>query len=795
VAGRSHSQLEGLIGFFINTVTLRIQVDSDVTFSEFLEAVKSNLQEVYAHQDLPFEKLVEEMQTDRNLQYTPIFQTMFSFQNVPASTSTLQGAILEPMSVDVEYSQYDLSMTIWENNGAYEGTVEYSRELFFEQTAQRIAKLYNTLLATLLQSQHMPVAKISLLTREEQKLLRIASQDNISLEAPENRCSIVERFQEQAKINPDRIAVSYLGQEIDYHELNRRASKLAERLAGHGIGINDIVAICADASVELIVGLLAILMAGSAYVPIEPSYPAERIQYILKDTKVSLLLTQDHLIGTFDDFNVTVWSLEQEKDTERSENCFKAVRSGYHDLACIIYTSGTTGMPKGVMLENAGIENLIQSFIDSYHPDYHDKLLPLTSVASASFIGEVFPILSVGGTLILTDKQILAYDNLMKTIRENDVTIISTVPSYIAKMNTQKIKTDKLRLILSGGETLLPSNIDNLVKTTTIVNGYGLTEATVCSTYQILNEDNYNDYAIVPIGKPIANTGIFLLDEGLNPVPTGFCGQIYISGVGLARGYLNDPELTVSRFISNPFIEGAKLYRSGDMAVRLEDESLRYIGRIDKQVKIRGYRIETEEIENHINAWEWVQNCYIMLREDNPGEKRLVAYIILAPNYTPSATLMRKRLLESLPAYMIPSAFVFVDMLPLNANLKIDPSQLPKPSYDDFGNSYVVPENQLEKTICAIWKEALGLEKVGITENFFDLGGHSLMLTQVYSKLSESGITNKEITIIDLFKYPTVKMLAEFISEGEHDDIHASVETRMEKRRAAFKKSAWLRNQ
>jgi len=789
MAGREQKQLEQLIGFFVNTVALRSKIDQRLTFFEYLEIVKENALEVYAHQGLPFEKLVAELNIDRSVQHAPIFQTMFSFQNTPASDYVLTGVSMQPMQVDLGYSQYDLSVTVWKSGSVYEGTFEYSKDLFIRQSAEKIAFLYHNLLSAVVHSGHIPMMQFGLLTSGEQKMM-LAGLNEHCVTGSVYGSGMVGRFRNQVRAQPHAVALYYLDQTISYQELECKAGMLAGKLVDCGVGPDAIVPICANASIELIVGLLGVLMAGGICAPIDPAYPQERIRHILKDTKASVMLVQEQLMQNFvtiDSYGAQVLSLGIDSLNGR----YVCKESRPEGLAFIIYTSGTEGVPKGVMLKNEGIDNLIQSFIDSYHPKPDDRLMPLTSVASASFIGEAFPILAGGGALVLPDKQVFAYDGLMRAINENSVTIISTVPSFIAKMNKRGMGAGILRLILCGGERLLPSQVDNLIKTVTIVNGYGLTEASVCSTYYILDENNLDAHEVVPIGKPIANTDVLLLDEGLNLVPEGCCGEIYISGAGLAQGYFNAPELTAARFIPNPFSSGSVIFRSGDMAVRLADGNLRYIGRMDKQIKIRGYRIETEEIENKINAMDGVQDCCVVLCDsgDGRGEEKLLAYVVPVPGHEPSLQGIRKRLVKFFPAYMIPSGFAFIDYIPLTTNYKVDISKLPKQEQQNENITGSVPRNRLEAEICEVWKEALGLDSVSINENFFDLGGHSLMLMQVYERLRELRISEKEFMVIDLFKYPTVELIAEFIRGSGQDETYQAVGNRMEKRRMALSRS------
>lgn len=789
VAGRNHPDIENLIGFFVNTLVIRTKITPNLKFCELLKLIKDETLESYSNQDLPFEKLVEGLHVERNLQYTPVFQVMFAFQNAPATEANLHGLKLSPVSIDSKFAQFDLSITLWEEKGQYTGTIEYNTDLYLPSTIERMEGHYKSLLECIANNPQQCISDLDMLTNVEFNQVAI-EWNKTEKEYPKESC-IVQFFEKQVQKTPENIAVIYEESCLTYKELDKKSSQLANYLIKQGIGTQDIVALYADCSLETAIGVLGILKAGGAYVPLESGYPSERVEYILNDTGARIILTQNSLVRNLPECGLKVVCLDtgwntvvaDEKDYSPSNDVHKA-----ENLVCVIYTSGTTGKPKGVMIENKSMVNLISSFISSYNAGKNDRILPLTSVASASFAGEIFPIICAGGTLVLANKlSFLNFEMLMDLISSNKVTIISTVPSVIARMNSENIKLPGLRLILSGGEPLLPSNINNLIQSTTIVNGYGLTETTICSTFQILNPSNYNIYPVVSIGKPIINNRIYILDRNLKLVPIGCPGEIYISGDGLAKGYLNNPELTAQRFIQNPYLPDEKMYKTGDFASWLPDGNIKYIGRMDKQVKIRGYRIEVEEVENRINQHPNVENSFVMVREDIPGDKRLIAYMVLRDDMDAAGIQIRNWLVDRLPEYMIPSSFMILDKLPLNSNCKVDVNMLPIPGRDrpNLNNSFEMPKTEIEQKIADIWKEVLNIDSVGVKDNFFDLGGHSLMITQVHSKLRKS--IEKEITIIDLFRYPTIKLLADYICQSTNEDDSAcTIRERAEKQRSAL---------
>lgn len=788
IAGRNHANTENLIGFFVNTLALRTQINGKMTFKDFLGKVKETTLNAYTHQNLPFEKLVEELNIQRNLSYSPLFQVMFAFQNAPVPELKLPGATIRSMSVDNNFSQFDVSATIWEENGGLTGTFEYNTDLFLKATIERMARHYIILLENIILNPDQRVSEISMLQQQEINWL-LYNCNNTSQHYPRG-LSIYGLFEKQARKTPDNTAVSFMEHDLTYAQLEERSGKLANFLSNKGVKPGDIVAVYTECSLEMMVGILGVLKAGGAYLPLDPDYPRSRIEYIIRDTGAKIVLTLERLSDVFSETQLNCICLDSDWDkVENKTNEIIVERPcSPSDTACIIYTSGSTGNPKGVILKNRGIVNLIASFIRSYNPVESDRVLPLTSVAAASFVGEIFPVICSGGCLVLAHKNsFLNFEMLVSLINEKKVTIISTVPSVMARLNTGEAKLPGVRLILSGGEALLPSDIDTLVHSATIVNGYGLTETSICSTYMILDPSNYDLHAVIPIGKPIMNHRVYILDKFMNIVPVGCVGEIYIGGDGLAGGYLNNPRLTEERFIQNPLIPGETIYKTGDMACWLPDGNIKYVARADNQVKIRGFRIETGEIENALCRHENIAEAFVTAQEGPNGDRRLVAFIVLKNARELRRGEIRERLSQKLPDYMIPTAFEAIDRIPLNTNGKVNVKLLPQVTWESSAieNPNEVPRTKIEKIIVEIWREVLKLDTIGIHDNFFDLGGHSLLITQIHSKLSKR--INRELSIVDFFKYPTVRTLAEYISGGDDEDEDMQrVMSRAKKQREAM---------
>jgi len=793
IAGRTRQEVEYLIGLFINSLVIRTSFASGITFRQLIQKVKDIALEAYANQSIPFEKLVEEFNPRRNMSYSPLFQVMFVMQNAPIPPVELPGLRIRSIPIDSEFAQFDLSITVWEKDNMLRGTLEYNSDLFYPDTAERMVNHYCTLTREAVINPDLALEKLELLTNIEKRQL-LKEWRGYTQDYPHEEC-IHQLFRKQAADTPNNIAFIYKDVCLYYHELDKKSDMLAQILSEAGATRGKIVGICIDYSPELLIAMLGILKSGAAYLPIEVDCPKERLDYIIKDTGVLLFLTTGRQSSLLAESGVPFLVIDEElkKDMGISDSIKDNCSS--QDLACIIYTSGSTGLPKGVMLEHKGIVNLITSFISSYQVDAEDRILPVTSMASASFVGETLPMLCCGGSIVLASKNaLLDYDNLMAMIRDYNITIISTVPAMVARLNAGKINLPKLRLILCGGEALLPRDVINLIETTKVVNGYGLTEATVCSTYHIVDKKDLQQEHSISLGKPIMNNQIYILDQHMNLMPVGCPGEIYIAGDGLARGYINHQSLTQERFLENPFVKGSRMYRTGDLACWQADGTIKYRGRADRQVKIRGYRIELGEIEACIQRHPAVLQAVLKVWEDVANEKRLAAYVVMQEKENISLGEIKRWLSDKLPEHMIPQTIDILPFLSLNDNGKVDLESLPEPGWRDIGDekSYQLPRTETEKMIEEVWKEALGRADISINDNFFDIGGHSMLLMRVHERLKT--LFGKDLSIVDMFRYPTIFTLAEHLSgEMVFCNTFDAVLERAKKQREAFIKQQQLK--
>jgi amino acid adenylation domain-containing protein len=790
VAGRGNIETENLIGLFINTIALRTSFAGDMPFRQMLRKVRQSVLEALNHQDLPFEKVVEELNPERNISYNPIFQAMFVMQNAPMPTLNLTDLSLSVIPVDSGFAQFDLSMTVWEEDDILKGTLEYSTDLFYSKTIDRMLGHFVTLIKGITENPDQQLCRLPILTPDESR--QILVEWNQTEQKYNNNIRIHELFEKQAEKTPDAIAVSYNGKCLTYKELNKQADILAGALKKIGIGPEKLVGIYIEHSLELMAAVLGVLKAGAGYVPLDSEYPQDRLQYMIEDSGMTALLTQRKLISLIPRYNLPIICADREIEAagDGSSIDIKAGRT-CGNIAGVIYTSGSTGKPKGVFLEHRGIVNLITSFIRSYNIIEQDSILPITSLGSSSFVGEIFPLICAGGRVVLVPKNdLLDYDKFVSAIANNDVTIISSVPSFITRFNSEKIIPPKLRLILCGGEALAPGDVNHLINCATVVNGYGVTEATICSTYHIVTEEDLQRDSFIPIGKPIMNNKIYILDKNLNCVPIGITGEMYICGDGVTRGYLNNEKLTNEKFIPCPFSKGEVMYKTGDLACWRSDGVIRYISRMDNQVKIRGFRIELGEVEVRIKKHESVSDAVVIIREDIPGDKRMIAYIVPCAGKKITSGEMSNWLRNSLPEYMIPHSFEIHDSLPLNPNGKVNINALPMPRaiHDGRDKLYNAPKTRAEVVIGKVWSEFLKNDKIGIYDNFFDIGGHSLLIMQIHSKLK--GMFKKELNIIDMFKYPTISSLAGYLSqEQEEQPGYAHIYDRARMQREAFSRS------
>ena len=787
IANRNQAAIEPLIGFFANTLALRINLAENPNFLELLEQVKQTTLAGYAHQDLPFEMLVEKLQPDRDLSRNPLVQVIFTLQNVSQDAWNLSGLSIESLPLLVEETvRFDLEVNCWETSEGLAMDWVYSTDFFDSSTIERMNGHFMTLLEGIIANPCERVSQLPLLTKSEQQQLLI-DWNNTQVDYPQDKC-IHHLFEEQVERTPDAVAVVFEGQQLTYNELNCRANQLAHYLQSLGVKPDELVGICVERSLEMIVGLLGILKAGGAYVPLDPDYPLERINFMLEDAAVKVLLTQQQLIDKLPKHQAQLICLDANWTfiSESSKlNLINTVTS--ENLAYVIYTSGSTGLPKGVQIPHSGVTNFLYSMKQKLGLTAKDILLAVTTICFDIAALEFYLPLLVGSQVVLLCReQTTDGRKLSEKLVQSGATIMQATPaSWQLLLGSEWPGNHQLK-ILCGGEALPPELSHQLLQRSECLwNVYGPTETTIWSTiYQVKTNLQATDIkdTFESIGRPIFNTQIYILDSNLQPVPIGIPGELHIGGAGLAKGYLNRPELTEEKFISNPFDnskvngQNSKLYKTGDLARYLPDGNIKYLGRIDNQVKIRGFRIELGEIEAVLSQCSDVQTTAAIVREDTPGDQRLVAYVVLTPNSQATSGELRQFLSNQLPAYLVPNTFVVLDSLPLTPNGKCDRRSLPAPETQELSDHYIAPQSPTEEILAQIWAQVLKIERVGKEDNFFELGGHSLLATQVMSRLRET--FQVELPLRSLFTAPTIAALALEIEQSQQVISAPSILTR-----------------
>jgi len=799
IANRHRAEVENLIGCFVNTLVLRTNLSENPTVLELLEQVRSVALDAYAHQDLPFEQLVETLQPQRSLSHSPLFQIMVVLQNTPIPTVDLLGLQVNAIETDRGTAQFDLTLFLEETPEGLSGTIEYNADLFNSDTIDRMVGHYQTLLNAITQNPDQQISNLPLLTSAEQQQFWQLNQTQVNY--PQTLC-LHHLVEAQVQRTPDAIAVVFEDQQLTYQELNARANQLAHYLRTLAVGPDVLVGVCLERSLEMVIGLLGILKAGGAYVPIDPAYPQERLTFMLEDADVSLLLTHSKLLEILPSPRPQCICLDSHWDaisTHSPHNLDHPIAPA--NLAYVIYTSGSTGRPKGVMNTHAGIVNRLLWMQETYCLTTDDRVLQKTPFSFDVSVWEFFWSLSSGAQLVVAQPgghRDSRY--LVDLIVSAQITTLHFVPSmlqvFLQEPDLERCQS--LRRIICSGEALTMALQQRCLSRldAELHNLYGPTEAAIDVTFwHCQRQDQYeNQRQSVPIGRPIANTQIHLLDAAGRPVPVGVVGELHIGGIGLARGYLKRPDLTAERFVPDPFSDkpGTRLYKTGDLARYLPNGEIEYIGRIDHQVKLRGFRIELGEIEAALSQHPQVRESVVMLSNDSAGEPRLVAYIVF-DSETPASIRelqirgLRGFLQEKLPDYMVPAVWVPLGALPLTASGKVDrvsvaeqhrvsvaekylvafPETHPYSSRNDA--DFVSPRNATESLLNSIFVEVLGLKTISIHDNFFELGGHSLLATRVTSRLREE--FQMELPLRSLFEKPTVAELAERI-----DTLRLSIE-------------------
>ncbi|MDX2705104.1 non-ribosomal peptide synthase/polyketide synthase [Streptomyces sp. PA03-6a] len=766
IAGRTDENLDQLVGFFINTLVIRTDLSGDPTFRDILHRVRDESLGALAHQDLPFERLVEDLAPARSTARHPLFQTMLVLQNVAPATLDLPGLAIERLDVG-DNPVFDLSFILGEEFDAeggaagVNGIVTFAADLFDRATVDMLVDRLVEVLNAVTADPDLPVGRLDVLGADERRRVLVEWNDTAS-HVP--AVTLPELFQAQAARTPDATAVVFGDTELSYADLNARANRLARHLVEHGVGPEQLVALALPRSIDLIVTILAVTKAGGAYLPIDPAYPTDRIAYQLTDARPALLITSAATQQELTAADVTQLSLDDPQlrqalsalpdhdltDTER-HGPLRTAHPAY-----IIYTSGSTGRPKGVTVTHHGLASLVTAQADTFAITPASRVLQFASPSFDAAMAEIAVTLGSGARLVLAAQEELAGGPaLARLITTGAVTHVTLPPVVLAELAADSLPT--VTTLVTAGESLRPDLVGRWAAGRRLVNAYGPTESTVCTTMGVLTADS----AIPYIGEPIADTRVFVLDAALRPMPIGVAGELYISGAGLARGYLDRPGLTAERFVANPYGEpGERMYRTGDLARWTTEGQLEYLGRTDDQVKIRGFRIELGEVEAALASHPAVAQAAVIVREDQPGDKRLIGYVVPTGDSTPKrdGSALRAHVASLLPDYMVPSAVVFLDALPLTVNRKLDRKALPAPDYT-AGVTGRGPANAQEEILCAVFAEVLDLPSVGVDDNFFDLGGHSLLATRLTSRIRS--VLGVEIPIRALFETPTPAALAD----------------------------------
>ena len=786
LADRDRAELQSMIGFLLHVQALRTAVDDSMTFSQLVSRVQKGTVDMFTHRAAPFDLIVRERGHNRNLAYSPLFQVLLNWRDKEQELAFigLEGLKIESVLAEARIAKFDLTFMLTDEGDEIILEMEYSTDLFDEERIVRMAGHYFTLLESAAGNPGQTIAEIPILTEpERQQLLVDWNQTQVKDTASR---LVHQMIEDQAARTPDAVAVAFEDRKLTYRELNAKSNQLARHLRKLGVGPDALVGVCVERSPEMVIGLLGILKAGGAYVPLDPFYPKDRIAYVLQDASAKVLLTQKSLA---DGMPASTPAIQIDSDWDaisaESEASLDNVTKGT-DLAYVIYTSGSTGLPKGVEIPHEAFANFLNSMKQQPGINASDVLLAVTTISFDIAGLELFLPLITGAKLVVLGRGDASDGfRIQHFIEAHDATLMQATPSTWRLLLDAGWNGRAGLKMLCGGEAMPRDLADQLLaKGGELWNMYGPTETTVWSTLaQVLPEQ-----PTIHIGRPIANTDIYILDAHLKPTPVGVPGELHIGGIGLARGYHNRPDLTREKFIADPFATtpGARIYKTGDLARYLPDGNIEHLGRLDHQVKIRGFRIELGEIEEVLGQHPGVAACTVTAREDHAGDKRLVAYLV-TPGGALGVSELRDHLRQKLPDYMIPAAFVTLDALPLTPNGKVDRKALPAPSVAPAAPSFnfAAAQSPIEQLLAGIWSKELGLEKVGVNDNFFELGGHSLLLTRIQVQINEALKTT--VSIVKLFQYPTIRALtAHLANASAKPDRLPKVQDRADKRAEAL---------
>ena len=754
---------EGLVGCFINMLAIRGRPTSELSFREFLAQIREKSLAAQEHQSLPFEKVVEAVNPVRNESVTPVFQTIFNYGNLPTVPESPGLLCTEPWDFDPGLAQFDLALTMEDQPDGLRCEWTYGRDLFAEDDIRRLADRFSVLLRSVVAEPAAGLGQLPILPPAERQQV-LVDWNQTAADFPRDRC-VHELFEAQVERTPDAVAVVFEDQSLTYRQLNRRSNQLADHLRGLGVGPDSLVAMCLDRSLELVVGILGILKAGGAYVPLDASHPRKRLEFTLEDSQAKVLVTQRRLLDRLPQAPAATILIDPQ------ESIFTAAEAGNprsgvrpENLAYTMFTSGSTGRPKGVQIRHAAVVNFLTTMVDRPGLKPAGRLLSVTTPTFDISVLELLLPLAAGASVEVVAGELLADPaGLATRLAKSGATVMQATPSTWEMLIHHGWDGSRELKVLCGGEALPDSLAVELRRRCgELWNMYGPTETTIWSTILPVTEGRVRGC----IGRPIANTQVYVLDALGQPAPIGVPGELLIGGEGLARSYLNRPELTAEKFVPDPFSRrpGARLYRTGDLCRWRADGYLEFLGRMDHQVKLRGFRIELGEVEAVLRQFPGLAQVVVVLREDRPGDKRLVAYYVAEQGQEPDHGTLGRHTRGLLPEYAVPAAFVPLERLPLTPNGKVDRTSLPSPnqSQSRLETGHVPPQSPLERRLAAVWTEVLGLEKVGRNDNFFfDLGGHSLLLARLVARIKQE--TGKSVPLTVMFREPTIAGLAKYM--------------------------------